>query len=170
MDKRERLDAIRSDLETATRPLNGTELAARFGVSRQAIVQDMAALRNEGIPVAATSQGYLLDRGRSGVRRLFAVRHGAEAIHDELRAVVDAGGTVADVIVDHPVYGEIRGAIGVRTRDDVTRFVTLLESSGRGALLTLSGGFHLHTVEAPDEATMSRVEEALRTLGILLRP
>ena len=42
----------------------------------------------------------------------------------ELNAIVDAGGEVVDVIVEHPVYGQLTGLLGVRSRYDV------LSSSG----------------------------------------
>ena len=37
-------------------------------------------------------------------------------------AIVDAGGEVVDVIVEHPVYGQLTGLLGVRSRYDVAEF------------------------------------------------
>ena len=167
MDRSGRLKLLGTLLREAAGPLSGAELAERLGVSRQAVVQDVAHLRNRGIPVAATAHGYVLQPSGGVARRLVAVRHEQEDIFDELVTVVEAGGRVVDVVVDHPVYGELRGTIGCSTRAEVVRFVHLLTSTGQRPLSSLADGFHLHTLEAPDEATLDRVERALREKGFL---
>ena len=167
MDRAGRLKLLGTLLREAAGPLSGAELAERLGVSRQAVVQDVAHLRNGGLPVAATSHGYVLETSGRSVRRIVAVRHDQEDIFDELVAVVEAGGRVVDVVVDHPVYGELRGTIGCSTRAEVVRFVHLLTSTGQRPLSSLADGFHLHTLEAPDEATLDRVERALKEKGFL---
>ncbi len=166
MNRAERLEAIREILESATAPVNGSFLAERFGVSRQAIVQDIALLRNQGLEIISTPAGYMLEKVKR-LRKIIAVRHGKEDIFDELLAVVEAGGRVLDVMVDHPLYGEIRGSIGVASKEDVMRFVNMLESSGQEPLLSLTKGFHLHTIEADSEETLKKIEDALKKLGFL---
>ena len=169
MERNERLERIAGLLEAAEEPLSGTGLAERFGVSRQAIVQDIARLRDSGCPIRATAAGYALDRQGCGVRRLMAVRHGPCDVREELLAIVGLGGRVIDVIDDHPVYGELKGNIDAGTPEEVHRFVNLLESTGRGTLSSLSGGFHLHTVEAGDTETLDRIESVLGEKGFLGR-
>lgn len=166
MNRAERLEAIREILESAAAPVNGSFLAERFGVSRQAIVQDIALLRNQGLEIISTPAGYMLEKVKR-LRKIVAVRHGKEDIFDELLAVVEAGGRVLDVMVDHPLYGEIRGSIGVASKEEVTRFVNMLESSGQEPLLSLTKGFHLHTIEADSEETLKKIEDALKKLGFL---
>lgn len=169
MDRSERLGKIFALLESANEPKSGAELAELFGVSRQAIVQDIARLRDSGCPIRATAAGYALDRQGCGVRRLVAVRHRPEEIREELLTIVALGGRIIDVIVDHPVYGELKGNIDVRTPEEVHRFVNLLESTGRGTLSSLSAGFHLHTIEADSAETLDRIETALGEKGFLGR-
>ena len=169
MERFERLEKIAELLEAASEPLSGTGLAERFGVSRQAIVQDIARLRDSGCPVRATAAGYFLDRQGCRVRRLVAVRHVPGDVREELLTVVGAGGRVIDVIVDHPVYGELRGNIDAKTVEDVSRFVNLLESTGMGTLSSLSSGFHLHTIEADSAEILDGVESALAEKGFLGR-
>lgn len=166
MNRAERFEAIKEILESATTPVNGSFLAERFGVSRQAIVQDIALLRNQGLEIISTPAGYMLEKVKR-LRKIIAVRHGKEDIFDELLAVVEAGGRVLDVMVDHPLYGEIRGSIGVASKEDVMRFVNMLESSGQEPLLSLTKGFHLHTIEADSEETLKKIEDALKKLGFL---
>ncbi len=169
MERKERLERIAGLLEAAEEPLSGADLADGFGVSRQAFVQDIARLRDSGCPIRATAAGYALDRQGCGVRRLLAVRHRPEDVREELLAIVEMGGRVIDVIVDHPVYGELKGNIDAGTPEEVHRFVNLLESTGRGTLSSLSGGFHLHTIEAKDTETLDRIESVLGEKGFLGR-
>lgn len=165
MEREERLEHLARILEDSGDPVSGLHLAETLGISRQAIVQDIALLRERGNSVLATSRGYVL-RGKSW-RRTFAVRHDSEQIADELNTIIMAGGRVLDVVVDHPVYGEIRGNLDLGSREDVVRFMNMLKSSGQSPLLSLSNGFHIHTVEAPDEKTLDAVERALLEKGFL---
>lgn len=168
MEREERLCRIEEMLKSAQEPISGAALAEELGVSRQAIVQDMAILRNRGLSIRSTPRGYLFERERTPkVRRILAVRHRREEVYDELVTIVNLGGRVLDVIVDHPIYGEIRGNIEVSTKEEVARFVNILESSNTEPLLQLSKGFHLHTVEADDEGTLSAIEKALQEKGYL---
>lgn len=59
-----RRDGILSLLEESDTPLSGTELAHRFKVSRQVIVQDIALLRAEDKKILSTYRGYVLDLGK----------------------------------------------------------------------------------------------------------
>ena len=83
-------------------------------------------------------------------------------------AIVDAGGEVVDVIVEHPVYGQLTGLLGVRSRYDVAEFVRRVEEHGARPLSALTGGIHLHTVRCPDEKTFRRVRKSLEAENFLL--
>ncbi len=166
--RKERLQQLTRILKSNAEPVSGVVLATRLKVSRQAIVQDIAMLREQGLPVVATSRGYHVEEYPSAFRRILAVRHPPERIYEELTLIVAHGGKVLDVLVDHSIYGEIRGNIDVGTLDEVTRFVALMETTGRHPLLTLSDGFHLHTVEAPDEDTLQVIQSKLKDAGLLV--
>mgnify|MGYP000157029270 CR=1 FL=1 len=86
----------------------------------------------------------------------------------ELNAIVDAGGEGVDVIVEHPVYGQLTGLLGVRSRYDVAEFVRRGEEHGARPLSALTGGIHLHTVRCPDEKTFRRVRKSLEAENFLL--
>lgn len=167
MERDDRLKRLSDILASSEEPYSGACLAAELGVSRQAVVQDIAILREKGFPVMATSRGYVLRLRSHRFRRTVAVHHEPKDIADELGAIVDNGGRIVDVIVDHPVYGELRGNIDVSTREEAARFVNLLLSTGQNPLLNLSGGFHLHTLEAKDETAMVSIENALREKGFI---
>lgn len=166
----ERRSALLRLLQERRRPVTGSELAQRFGVSRQVIVQDIALLRAQGADIVATAQGYLYGPSSASpvVTRRLACRHSPGETRAELTALVEAGCRVLDVIVEHPLYGEIRGLLLLRTPADVEDFVRRLESHGAQLLSSLTEGVHLHTVEADSPAALEKAVQALRQLGILL--
>ena len=117
-----RRQAVAQALEEAVGPVSAAALAERFSVSRQIIVGDVALLRAGGTDILATPRGYLLGGRGGGVERTVACVHAPEEMERELNAIVDAGGEVVDVIVEHPVYGQLTGLLGVRSRYDVAEW------------------------------------------------
>ena len=168
MDGKARRDALLGELRQSGQPVSASALARKLGVSRQIIVGDVALLRSAGAEIAATPRGYVLQEGETGLRRQVACRHTAGEMAAELYAMVDNGCTVLDVIVEHPVYGQLTGSLQLRSRYDVDQFVE--RSRGVSPLSRLTEGIHLHTLLCPDEAALERVREALRQLDILLAP
>lgn len=166
----ERRTALRRLLEANGQPIPGDALAERFGVSRQAIVHDVALLRAEGAPIVATVRGYLLTpaAGRPGHRAVVAVRHRPEEADAELTALVDQGVRVVDVVVEHPVYGELRGELHLASRSDVEAWAEATRRAGAHLLSELTEGVHLHTLEADDPARLERAKSALGRLGYRL--
>ena len=165
---RERRQAVAEVLEQAAGPVSAAALARRFSVSRQIIVGDVALLRAGGADITAPPRGYLLGRGSAGLECRVACVHGPGDMERELNAIVDAGGEVVDVIVEHPVYGQLTGLLGVRSRYDVGEFLRRVEAHGAHPLSELTGGIHLHTVRCPDEKTFQRVKGSLQKENILL--
>ncbi len=169
MDGKIRRGMLLEKLKESSQPVSAGALARQLGVSRQIIVGDVALLRSAGEEIAATPRGYVLQsREEPGLRRQVACRHTARETGDELYAMVDNGCTVVDVIVEHPVYGQLTGSLQIRSRYDVDQFVE--RSQGASPLSLLTEGVHLHTLLCPDEEALERVREALRKLGILFEP
>lgn len=160
--------AVARALEEAAAPVSGGTLARQFSVSRQIIVGDIALLRAGGLNILATPRGYVLDRRGEGVERTVACVHTPEQMEAELTAIVDAGGEVLDVIVEHPVYGQLTGILGVRSRYDVQEFVERVARHGARPLSGLTDGIHLHTIRCQDEKSFQRVQKALAKEGFLL--
>ena len=167
MTREERCRRILARLEAAEEPLSGALLAEELGVSRQAVVQDVEALRRSGRPVRSTPRGYRLEGG-AVFSAVFAVRHGRGELLDELLSIVEAGGHVVDVQVEHPLYGSLTGSLDLRSREDVLRFVSRVEGGRAELLSALSDGVHLHRVEAPDGESLERIAAVLRGKGYLL--
>lgn len=161
----ERRNAIYQVLSADT-PISATALAGRFGVTRQVVVGDIALLRAEGRSVIATPRGYIIPVP-DGFLRTIACVHNAAQTRDELNAMVDCGCTVVDVSVEHPVYGEITGTLGLSSRYDVEQFVQRMDSADALPLSSLTEGVHLHTVLCPDEERFARLREKLAAEGFL---
>ena len=84
----------------------------------------------------------------------------------ELQIMVDNGCTVLDVIVEHPVYGQLTGGLGLASRYDIQQFIRRAQAARPLSLLT--EGVHLHTLSCPDEAAFGRVRGELAGAGFLL--
>lgn len=166
MTAEERRNSILLALSQARRPVSASALARQFGVSRQIVVGDVALLRAGGADIAATPRGYIAHQERVGVIRQVACRHTAAEMEAELNIIVDNGCAVLDVVVEHPVYGQLTGALQLRSRYDVQQFVS--RSAKAQPLSLLTEGIHLHTLSCPDEAAYERVRAALGAAGFLL--
>ena len=129
-------------LAGSERPVSGTALAKRLGVSRQVIVQDIALLRANGTEIFSASRGYL---------------------------IVDMGGRVRDVFIYHKVYGVVRADMNIRSRRDVSRFLETIVSGKSSLLKNVTAGYHYHTVLAEDEPTLDMIQEQLWKKGMLAR-
>ena len=117
MENKERRDTILAMLRKADKPVTGTDMARVCQVSRQIIVGDIALLRASGTPIISTPRGYQLQEFRKqGVQESFLCRHGADQVEAELNAIVDNGGVVHNVVVEHEVYGFMEGELNLRSR------------------------------------------------------
>lgn len=166
MTAQQRRDAILDALRRGETPVSAAVLAGRFGVSRQLIVGDVALLRAGGANIHATARGYVMGDAAPGLRRQVACRHQGQDMEAELQIMVDNGCTVVDVIVEHPVYGQLTGALGLSSRYDVGQFIQ--KSNAAQPLCLLTEGVHLHTLDCPDGAAFQRVREELAAAGFLL--
>ena len=127
MDGHTRRENLRQRLQGAKTPISGAVLAAAFQVSRQVIVQDIALLRAQDVPVISTNRGYLILGEACRVHR-FKVRHDLSRMEEELNIFVDAGATVRNVTIDHPVYGTLEGKLNLSSRRDVQRFMKAIRA------------------------------------------
>lgn len=168
METLERRQAIAHRLEQSDTPVSAAALAREYSVSRQIIVGDIALLRAAGMDISATPRGYILPQTSTGLTFTLACCHSPDQMEEELNAVVDQGCTVLDVIVEHPIYGQLTGQLHLSSRYEVGQFVANCARSDAPPLSTLTGGIHLHTISCPSQEACDRVRAALEQLGILL--
>ena len=169
MNASQRRAHILDYLRAAQAPLSATALAQRLSVSRQIIVGDVALLRASGEGVIATPRGYVLDRPRPGLTRTVACLHSGADMERELTLVVDQGCTVVNVIVEHPVYGQLTGPLDLSSRYDILEFIRKVEENAARPLSALTDGIHLHTLRCPDERAFERAAAALAAEGVLVK-
>lgn len=170
MNTEERRQQLLERLEHADRPLTGTELAKDFAVSRQIIVGDISIIRAAGKNIYATPRGYIMpaaERETAACMATLCCQHGAAGVRRELEIIVDHGGFVRDVIVEHPLYGELRGDLMLGSRRDVSNFVQRLQACSANPLSVVTGGVHLHTIEIPDTEALEQIRCELSAAGIL---
>ena len=161
MDGKIRRNKIIEILQNEKEPISGSALAKLTGVSRQVVVQDITLLRT-AYPILATAKGYLLyPAAEKKCRRTFCVKHTLEETRDELNRIVDLGGRVLDVIVEHDVYGEIRADLMLSRRKEVSEFCEKLEKSKSGPLNIIGCGTHYHTIEAENEKILDEIAKSL---------
>ena len=169
MDGTERRERILSIIKQRTQPIKGIDLAKKFGISRQVIVQDIAILRAAGENILATPQGYLFPFSTAAyIRKTIACRHRPEEMIDELMIMVDMGAKVLDVTVEHPVYGEIKSLLMISSRKDLKDFIEAFEKYNAEPLSSLTEGIHIHTIEVPDEETHKEILQKLKERGFLV--
>ena len=165
-----RREEIVSKIKSSEVPVPGKELAKVYDVSRQVIVQDIALIRATNKNILSTNKGYVLYKPEhisTKCKRIFPVFHTTKQIKKELYTIVDLGGTVLDVIVEHDVYGMITVDLILKNRTDVDEFLDKLHESHSQPLNVLTNGFHYHSVTAASEEILDKIEQALQEKGFL---
>ena len=170
MTGEERREQLLYLLRNQQEPMSGTALAQRFHVSRQVIVQDIALMRAENIAVLSTNKGYLI-RTAAAVpqqpKRVFYVRHDTDQVLEEFMTVLELGGKILDVAVEHELYGQIRVELLIETEQDARDFVDRLARCRDNPLKVLTGDCHYHTVSAPSEKLLDLIEQELKAKGFM---
>lgn len=167
----ERRELILQWLMDEEQPITGTLLATKTNVSRQVIVQDISILKARNFPILATAQGYVYFKEQPKtdlVSRVIACKHSPEKTAEELNIIVDYGGIVKDVAVEHPVYGDLTASLMIRNRRDVQLFITKMATTNASLLSQLTDGVHLHTIEARRKDILDEICNTLSEAGFLL--
>lgn len=166
MTGNDRRTMILSMMKHAKAPLPGSTLGSKTCVSRQVIVQDIALLRTEGHPIIATPRGYLLNEPAENIR-LLKLCHTNEQTEDELTTIIDIGGCVIDVMVNHRVYGKMSAVLNIKNRRDIRHFINDIKEGKSTPLMNVTSGYHFHHIKAEQEAILDEIEDALRHKGYI---
>ena len=164
----ERRDEIINTIRSSHTPVSGKELASVYNVSRQVIVQDIALIRAAGYDIISTNRGYILNAPHAVTRR-FKVSHTEEQMEDELCSIVDLGGKILNVMVNHRVYGHMEAPLGIGSRRKVREFMGDIRSGKSSPLMNITSNYHYHTIEADNEETLDMIEEMLEKKGYLVK-
>lgn len=168
-NRRNKILAILADSSTA---ISASALADELSVSRQIIVGDVAILRASGNQISATPRGYILEDTKNSTRfpyeGLIAAKHTPEQLEEELYTIVDFGGYVIDVTIEHLLYGQLSGLLNIASRHDVDQFIKAVEKEKSKPLSLLTDGIHLHRVGCKDEETFLLIKEALASKKLVV--
>ena len=82
--------------------------------------------------------------------------------------VVKYGGIIEDVIVEHPIYGEICGVLRIKNLNDLNKFKKSIEEIEVRPLSLLTDGIHLHTISADSNENMQLIKDELKEKGFIL--
>lgn len=170
MTAAERRNQIAAVLAQSETPISASTLAAQLSVSRQLIVGDIALLRAGGMKIIATPRGYLQESQnptQNGLVFTIACMHSMEQIAEEMNTIVDFGGALLDVTVEHSLYGEISAPLQIHSRYDTELFLEKMQKNGAKPLSDLTNGVHLHQICCESEDILHRIQAALEQRGIL---
>lgn len=172
MDTKERRKEILEILNSLEKPVKGTEIAEKFGVSRQVIVQDVAVLRAKGADILATPRGYLIPKAYESnkIIRMIACKHeNDKEIEEELDIILSYGGKIIDVSVEHPLYGEIKSQLQISSRYDLNEFIVNLKKYKAEPLSSLTDGIHIHKIEVDNEEMLIKIKQRLLKKKYLIK-
>ncbi|WP_461214708.1 3H domain-containing protein [Lacticaseibacillus sp. GG6-2] len=162
----ERQSQIKMALADAPEPITASAFAKRFGVSRQTVVGDVALLRAQGTDLIATPRGYQFEN-KAAKTAVIVCKHTPEEALKEMQIIVDNGGSIIDVQVDHPLYGQLRGQLAITSETEINLFHSKMLQHEGHMLSELTGGVHLHTIGYDKPEQLKAIKAKLRDAGFL---
>ena len=168
MRSNERREKLLQILKKSDKPVKGSELSAELQVSRQVVVKDIALLRASGLEIIATSNGYIvLDSVKNEFKIKCKNHNSDDELYDELQTIIDLGGKVKDVIVEHPTYGVLKADLNVATNRDLRNFMQKAATNEFKQLSVLSPDYHIHTIEVDNDEIFEEIQKELKLKNIL---
>ena len=163
----QRREEIINSIMTSEGPMSGKSLATKYDVSRQVIVQDIALIRASGVDVISTNRGYIISNEKTA-SRIFKVKHSDAELEEELFAIIDLGGKVKNVMINHKVYGHMEAELNITSRRKANEFLDDIKSGKSSPLKNITSDYHYHTIESDSEETLDLIEKKLDEKGFLV--
>jgi hypothetical protein len=167
MNVAQRREEILNLLKNTDEPISAKSLAARFSVTRQVIVQDIAVLKASNDGLISTHYGYLFQKPGQ-LRREIKVCHTPDQARQELQMIVDGGGHVLNVSISHRAYGKISTPMDIASKKDIDEFMESVSSSKSTLLSSATSGYHYHLIEASSQERLDAIEKSLQEAGMLV--
>ncbi len=166
MTGEKRREIIIEKLNSSLSPIKGSQFAKELEVSRQVIVQDIALLRAQGLDLVGGPNGYKLIKEEKGIRKVISTIHSDNvSMKEELEIIVENGGKVIDIIIEHEIYGELRANLYIETIKDIEKFMKKIEKAE--PLSKITHGIHLHTILVEKLEDFEMIKEKLDQRGLL---
>jgi transcriptional regulator of NAD metabolism len=87
---------------------------------------------------------------------------------NEMSIVIKYGGTIEDVIVEHPLYGEIAAMLMIKNYNELNKFVQKYQEQRARLLSVLTNGVHLHTISAESEDDINLIISELKNYNFIV--
>ncbi len=129
-------------------------------------------MRAENYGIISTNKGYILRSERTGntqPKRVFFVKHNTDQVAQEFNTILELGGKILDVAVEHEIYGQICVDLMIETNAEAADFCEKLLTCRDNPLKVLTDDCHYHTVAAPSEKLLDLIEEELQQKGFLIQ-
>ncbi|MBP1890908.1 transcriptional regulator of NAD metabolism [Clostridium moniliforme] len=168
MDSKKRREDIFLRLTKSNKPIKGIEFASIYNVTRQVIVKDIALLRAEGNKIISTPDGYMVVKKENKFRSLIVVSHDESRMKEELEVIIKYGGSVEDVIIEHPLYGDIRATLMIKNLNDLNKFIYKYNNNKTNLLSLLTNGIHIHTISCDSEENIELIKNELNERGFIV--
>jgi len=165
IDRRENIIKL---LLESNEPIKGSVIAKKYSVTRQVIVKDIAILRAKGKNIIATPDGYMINKNENKVKAIIAVTHNEEEMFNEMSIVIKYGGTIEDVIVEHPLYGQMAGMLMIKNYNELNKFVEKYQEQRARLLSVLTNGVHLHTISAENQDDINLIISELKKYNFIV--
>lgn len=163
----QRREEIVNSIKACDGPISGKALAAKYDVSRQVVVQDIALIRAQGVDVISTNRGYIINC-ENAASRIFKVKHTDDELEEELFTIIDLGGKIKNVMINHRVYGHMEAVLNITSRRKALEFLDDIKSGKSSPLKNITSDYHYHTIEADNEETLDLIENKLDEKGFLV--
>ena len=167
----ERQEYILKKLQSSSAPISASSLAKELQVSRQVIVGDVALLRAKDHDIIATHRGYILSNHivetPPQYRAKIVCKHSVHEVQRELEIVVENGGKLLDVQVEHPIYGTLSAPLNISTFEDILYFMEKLSHYQESLLSSLTDGIHIHTISCDSRASFEQIKQRLAEESLL---
>lgn len=167
MNTSERLEKILERISNSIVPVSGSKLSREFGVSRQIIVKDIAALKEHGNDIISTTKGYIIHK-MPLPERIFKMVHKDDEIGLELNTIIENGGKVKNVFVWHKIYGKIEAELEISNKNDIAEYLDSLKTGRSSPLKNVTSEYHYHTVCAESEEILDKIAADLDKIGFLV--
>ena len=149
--------------------ISASKLAEMLSVSRQIIVGDIALLRAVNNKILSTSRGYILESkivDNKYVGKVVSM-HFPKKTREELYIIVDMGGKILDVAIEHEIYGELTGKLELASRIEVDEFMNKVNKSNVKLLTELTNGVHIHSIATKNKEDFLKIKKELEKKGFL---
>ncbi|KHD45248.1 3H domain-containing protein [Streptococcus hongkongensis] len=169
MKANERRQQILEMLENSEKTLSASYLAEELGVSRQIIVGDIAILRASKHDILSTPRGYIFNQFllTNDFKGRIVCQHSNKETQEELEIIIANGGSILTVEIEHPIYGMIVASLNIKTKEDISDFMTKITNAQAELLSSLTNGLHSHLISSPDKESFDKIKKELAKRNIL---